>query len=193
MTVNKKTKAILGKAVINGEVAHAAKIQAQRMLDIFNPKSSNILVLRGECRKIEVPEFTAEVYLFLLAANQLTSLLENNRSPKKQLLTDKELSDIRQLRNIWEHRYPATTRLFTKWKSGTKEQEDWLEATFAGNRDQVYVIEADDYDTKIAGIVSVNRVLKEANYWIEVSKDFNDPKFLWFPSDDQKEDSVDIN
>jgi hypothetical protein len=188
VTHNRRAKAILGKAVVNGEVAHAAKIQGERILNVFNLGSLLSKEALGNRTRIEVAEFSAEVYLFLLAANQLTRLLGNNKVPKKQYLTDKEIKDIKHLRNIWEHRHPATTKLFTKWDPEIRGQQNWLKETFPENKGAVYEIHSDSFDTRVAGIVSVRRVIQEAEFWIGVSKDFNDPKYLWFPREKESED-----
>lgn len=179
---NKKTKAILGKAVVNGEVAHAAKIQAQRVLNIFNPNSSTLEGLPRVRGHKNVAEFSAEVYLFLLAVNQLAILLDKYKRPKKQFLTDQEIIDIKHMRNIWEHHHPATSKLSLKWFPKNKAQKNWLESTFPGNHGKVYEIHADTRDVYIAGIISVQKVLQEASFWVDISQDFSNPELLWFPN-----------
>lgn len=173
MTLDRKTKAALGRAVIRGQVAKAVELQGNRVLELFVDR----------VRSADVPEFSAEIYQFLLAAHQLTDLLQQHAKPNKKYVEDLDLVNAKHLRNLWEHRHPLKTRLTPKWNLTDPKQIDWLNANYPDNWDGIYVIEVIETEVKIGGILSVNKLVREARYWIETGKDFEGTEIIWFPSD----------
>lgn len=174
MSLERKTRAVLGRAVVYGHVAKAVELQGNRVIALFTSLGQNV----------EVPEFTAEVYQFLVCANQLTQLLSENSRPKKQFVSAEDLENTKHLRNIWEHSHPSKTRLSASWKPHNEAQKNWLDKNFPGSWPEVYSIEEIDGEIRIAGLLSVNLMVREAEFWVETSKDFNDPLLIWFPNQD---------
>ena len=174
LSLKRKTQAILGRAVVYGHIAKAVELQGSRVIELFT--SSN--------RRVEVPEFTAEIYQFLLCANQLTQLLSANSRPMKRYLSLEDLENAKHLRNIWEHSHPSKSRLNPNWRPHNKEQKEWLDRNFPDAWPEVYSIEVIQEQVKIAGLLSVNLLVREAEFWVETSKDFDDPSMVWYPGQD---------
>lgn len=172
LSLERKARAVLGRAVVYGHVAKAVELQGNRVIALFTSSD----------RYVQVPEFTAEVYQFLLCANQLTQLLSENSRPKMQFVSAEDLENTKHLRNIWEHSHPGKTRLSANWKPHNEAQESWLAKNFPGSWPEVYSIEEIDGEISIAGLLSVNLLVREAEFWVETSKDFDDPHLIWFPN-----------
>lgn len=172
MTLSRKERAYLGRAVVYGHVAKAVELQGERVLELFLHSS----------RAVEVAEFTGEIYLFLLCANQLTDSLSNDKHVSLKAIKPEDLIAVNHLRNIWEHSHPSKTRLIKNWKPFNQAQEDWLNLRFPDSWPEVYSIEEADGDVKIAGILSVQLLIEEAKHWISVSKDFEGSDELIFPT-----------
>jgi hypothetical protein len=105
MTLNRKEQAYLGRAVIYGHVAKAVELQGERVIHLFLHTS----------KSVEVSEFTGEIYLFLLCANQLTDSLSKDKHVTLKAIKTEDLIAANHLRNIWEYSHPSKNRLIKNY------------------------------------------------------------------------------
>lgn len=108
--------------MINGHLATAVHLQSERLLSLcFDNQKS-----KPDFDKKVMTHIIGEVYLLLMAANQLVLQFEPNKRPKLQTLKEIDVAAIKLLRNHWEHMHPLKFRLYGKKSKINKQSRKIL-------------------------------------------------------------------
>ena len=108
-----------------------------------------------------------ETYLYLLASAQFVGgIVHGECNPF--ILTGEKIESVQRLRNIWEPRTEYDISGPDAFKELHASNKRWIQEKFNGSAPTVFTVSYFPGFTKIAGLVHVEEIIREAQEWHEL-------------------------
>jgi hypothetical protein len=142
--------------------------QGGRLIDLLDRLYTHGVEKKGPAVDFRRDAIHGEVLLFLLAANNFTKRLNKESSPEAFYLSKAEMSDIRILRNIWEHHADYILSGDDSFSRLNPQNLAWIDAKFGLEKGRVFTVSSHPGVYSISEYVKLAKIIREAKDWFNL-------------------------